>query len=594
MFEKGAIMRRANIVATCLISVWSLWGQGSSLPLGNDAYRLLERLEIRSGFQREFHSTIKPFDRSAVPHWLTHFDTLHNELGTADLQHELRYLASDNTEWLAAQSQRRTLFGSKSEFSTQPPTLAHRSLEHPRYIRRKALLGSFYKTPANFWEVNSPTTFLKFSPIFQLALGNLRDDPDPYYLNQFGFAVRGGIDDRLFFSFRLLGSRAQFPNYVERLIEDRQSIPGQGTYREHQNDLFNFANGYAFSNSQWQVGFNFTRSSSLQFGRGNNFLGDGYRSLILSDFANNYLHLKLNWKIWKLHYQNIFAELSAGPGGIDTGGETSTKKYLALHILSYNFSKNLNVAVFEAVVLNRSRHFELQYLNPLILYRTVEQSLGSPDNVILGGQAKWNFARHLQLYGQVVFDEIKFSELTSGEGWWGNKFGTQVGLKYIDAFGISHLDLQFERNVVRPFTYTHTDSLAAYTHFDLPLAHPIGANFKENLLLVRYRPVARLQLGARLLTASVGEDEENNNWGNSLLRSNDSRIQEYGNSVGQGITSDILLAGVDLSYQFAHNIFLDLYYLYRNKDSQLNARDQVTHLWGAGLRMNIHKQKMDF
>jgi hypothetical protein len=94
--------------------------------------------------------------------------------------------------------------------------------------------------------------------------------------------------------------------------------------------------------------------------------------------------------------------------------------------------------------------------------------------------AKWNFLKRFQLYGQLMLDEFVFSELvTNNQGWWANKYGIQAGLKYIDAFGIDHLDLQAEYNQVRPYTYTHRDSSAYYAHYDTPLAHPLGANFKE-------------------------------------------------------------------------------------------------------------------
>ena len=594
MFEQCVSWKQVFTAVILAFSGSGLQAQGTGLPLGNNAYETIDRLEIRAGFQNGLHSAIKPYDRSAVTSWLSLLDTTAADFSSPALQRDLWQLALENTEWLQTPVKPRSLFEKAESSPAKYTSQAHRSLSNSRYVKQQALLKYFYHTPANFWEINGTASFLKISPVFQFSLGSTRNDPGPYYLNQFGFDLRGGFGDRLFYSFRLLGSRARFPNYVNRLIEEQQSIPHQGEFREYENEWFDFDDGYGFTNSQWQVGFNFSRSGSVQFGRGNNFMGDGYRSLVLSDFTNNYLHLKLNWKIWKFHYQNIFAELSPAPGMTEGREEIQNKKYLVAHFLSYHFSKKLNIAIFEAVTLNRGRQFELQYLNPLILYRTVEQSLGSPDNVFLGGQLKWNFARHFQLYGQIVFDEIKFSELTSGEGWWGNKFGTQVGIKYIDAFGIPHLDFQFERNVVRPYTYTHTDSLSAYTHFDLPLAHPVGANFTENLILARYRPIPRLHFDARLLSIRVGEDETGINWGHSLLRSNETRSLEYGNEVGQGIESDILIFRAGLSYQFAHNIFLDLYYRYRNKDSQDDVRDQTTNLWGAGLRMNIRKQKMDF
>jgi hypothetical protein len=110
--------------------------------------------------------------------------------------------------------------------------------------------------------------------------------------------------------------------------------------------------------------------------------------------------------------------------------------------------------------------------------RVAEHQNGSADNAIVGFDAKANIAKTLQIYSQLTLDEFKLSEVTGGNGWWGNKFGVQMGVKYIDAFKIRNLDLQAEYNVVRPYTYSHSDSVANYTHYNQPLAHPIRSEFQ--------------------------------------------------------------------------------------------------------------------
>jgi hypothetical protein len=55
----------------------------------------------------------------------------------------------------------------------------------------------------------------------------------------------------------------------------------------------------------------------------------------------------------------------------------------------------------------------------------------------------------------VVFDEFLLDNLKEGNGWWANKWSVQMGAKYVDAFGLSNLDLQGEVNITRPYTYSH-------------------------------------------------------------------------------------------------------------------------------------------
>src|SRR4029078_4194699 len=164
-----------------------------------------------------------------------------------------------------------------------------------------------------------------------------------------------------------------------------------------------------------------------------NFIGNGYRSLFLSDHGNSNLFFKINTRIWRLNYQNLFMELMPQfkKGGVDT---LLDRKYAAMHHLDMNVTKWLNIGLFEGVIFGRKNHFDFQYLNPVIFYRHIEGTIGSPDNAVAGLDFKANIAHTAQLYGQLMLDEFQLSELKRNRGYWANKFGVQLGLKYVDAF----------------------------------------------------------------------------------------------------------------------------------------------------------------
>ena len=86
-------------------------------------------------------------------------------------------------------------------------------------------------------------------------------------------------------------------------------------------------------------------------------------------------------------------------------------KFMAAHHLSINIGKRLSVGLFEAVVLNRDDGFELGYLNPVILYRTVEGNVGSPDNVLIGLTSSYHLPFRTEVYGQFILDEFVYDEL---------------------------------------------------------------------------------------------------------------------------------------------------------------------------------------
>ena len=209
---------------------------------------------------------------------------------------------------------------------------------------------------------------------------------------------------------------------------------------------------------------------------------------------------------------------------------------------------------FEAVIFDREEGFELQYLNPIIFYRTVEGMIGSPDNVLLGADFKWNLPWKTQLYGQLLVDEIKFDELfVNNEQWWANKWGVQLGLKAVDAFTISNLDFQFEFNTVRPYTYAHRSLQTNYSHYEQELAHPLGANFREFIARANYRVGSSLALCAQYISFLKGLDDGDLNYGGNIMLPYDTRVSDYGNNIGQGVKTNVKLLSLDLTYSPFHS-----------------------------------------
>ncbi|MEL6803209.1 MAG: hypothetical protein AAFO91_05405, partial [Bacteroidota bacterium] len=436
---------------------------------------------------------------------------------------------------------------------------------------------TFYNTPANLFEVNTPEFYLRINPILDLRYGKMADDSEDYFYNRRGVDLWGGLDEKVHFHFQLLETQRSLPNYLRRFQNQTGGVPGAGFLKDYDFESLNVRNGVDFLQSVGYVGLRVSEHLGLRFGYGSQFIGRGERSLLLSDFSNNYPYLQLNWRVWKLHYQNIFAELTNSPSATGSPGMPLPKKYLAAHYLGLHIGKRLEVGIFESVIFNREEGFEWGYLNPLILYRTIEQSLGSPDNVILGFDISYTLPPSLLFYGQLVLDEFVFRELfIERRGWWANKFGYQLGLKYIDAFGLDQLDLGIEHNRVRPYTYTHRTALSNYSHFGMPLAHPLGANFSETILHASYRPIPRLRLDTRIYLVNQGEGTADRVVGEDINIPSDNRELDFGNEIGQGIAYSNRLITAEASYMLKHNLFLEATFLTRDKDSDRDMRDLAT------------------
>lgn len=538
--------------------------QSAYVPIGDYYNHMIDRYEIKGkNFNSNLHTSFKPVSRASVASLI---DTLRYDLTKVD-EENIEYLKTDNWEFFdgAAESDKR-------------------------------LMKKFYSRKPDFISVDNPDFQLHASPVLYLGAGRDTNSGSMPIINTRGFEIRGQIDDKLIFYTYLTENQAVFPNYVQNRILDDGVIPNQGFWKRFGT------NGVDYFDARGYIQLNATKHISLQLGHDKNFIGNGYRSLLLSDFSSSYPFLKIQTKVWKLQYTNLFAELIAdidGNSGGTFGVGVFPKKFMTLHHLSINLTKNFNLGVFESIIFHRGdstgNAFELNYLNPIIFYTAVEQQSGSPDNALFGIDFKWNVKGGISLYGQAMLDELIVGELKAGNGWWGNKFAWQLGGKYIDAFNISQLDLQVEYNFARPFTYTHESIFTSYAHYRQPLAHPLGNNFKETILIGRYQPIQKLTLEGKLILAKSGTENPNGtNLGTNVLRSYNDRASDYGHTTGQGIATELKLVHISASYMFKHNLFIDLSHTYRNLSSADAALNQTTQYTAIALRLNIGKKNFSF
>ena len=580
-------MEKLVLLATAFFLATLLPAQGIVLLPGNESRTILERLEIKTATAPPFHPAAQYITRGAATRYALQLDSMEYAFTSMD-KWDLRFIFRDNNEWLASEAFRTSVMQEKSQIE--------QALQSPHYERRKVpIAGLFYPTPANMLEVNEPDFFLRVNPLINFQGGTNTAGDNPFFLNQRGLDIRGGVDDRIFFHTQILESQVGFPRFVVERIQRDKALPGAALYKPYNSRIFNIRNGYDFLTAQSYVGVNITPHVGAQVGYGRHFIGSGQRSMLLSDFAHSYPFLRLNWRVWKLHYQNLFAELDIRSANQTPDGVLLSKKYMAAHYLSFQLGKKAHLGLFETVVFSRPNQFALHYLNPMILYRAVEQATGSPDNVLIGLDGRWNFSKNLQLYGQFMLDEFVFRELiTETRGWWANKFGFQGGVKWINAFGVDHLDLQSEFNLARPYTFAHRDSSGSYTHHNQPLAHPLGANFREGVFVARYRPAPRWWMEARVIVAKSGEDYPGQNWGGNPLMPDQTHVNTYGNSIGQGATANITIASLECSYMFAQHIFAELRLFYRQKESLDPSRNDNTTYLTAGIRANLPKWRIEF
>lgn len=544
-----------------------LFSQSANIPLSRDYYHMIDRYEIISGkFSQNFHSHVKPLQRIHVAGFLDSLynnESFFNTLSDRD-KFNLQYLASDNWEW------------SQNDESDS----------------RKPFLNYIYRKKSDFLNVDEGDFDLHVNPVIYFSGGKESDSDITTYINTRGIDLRGSISKKLGFYSFLSTTQAVFPNYVREWTTRNGVVPGEGFWKKFKT------NGVDYFTARGYVSFELVKKYvNAQFGFDQSFTGAGHRSMIISDFSPGYTYLKFNTKIWRINYSNLFAQTFADQYYSATGSLDGKypKKFIASHHLSINITDNINIGLFESVVIGDStERFDISYLNPIIFYRALEHQGGSSENVIVGMDAKWNIGHAVSLYGQLVLDEFLLKEIKAGNGWWANKFGGQLGMKYINAIGIDNLDLQIEYNVARPYMHAHRDTYTNYAHYRQPLGHTLGGNFHEVVGILRYQPVKKLFITAQLNLANYGDDTEDTNWGKDVMKSYNSREQEYDNKIGQGVATDLLYGDLTLSYMWKHNLFFDFRGVYRKLNSEIDDMDRKTTYFSASMRWNIGKKLHDF
>ena len=539
--------------------------QSTYLPQGTKHQQLLERLEILLQKNSDLNvATAKPLSRRIAVRIGEYADSISEASGILSNvdQYNLQSLFMNNAEWIT---------GDKSEFES-----------------KTSLWNTFYRTKAHLLEVDEKDFYLAVNPVIQQQQSIENDNEQRIFLNSKGVTLRGMIARKIGFSAYLTDNQERAPLFVQDRIINMHAVPGAGYYK-----LFK-TTGTDYFDARGSIHFSVAKYVDVQFGYDKNFIGNGYRSLFLSDFGNSYMFLKLNTRIWKINYQNLYMELA--PQFPNTGrDDLLDKKYATMHHLSINATKWLNIGLFEGVIFGRKNRFEFSYLNPVIFLRSAERNNGSADNGIAGLDFKANIARKLQLYGQWMLDEFLLKEIRDGNGWWGNKFGVQLGGKYIDVFKVRNLDIQGELNWVRPFSYSHYDSVSNYTHYNQPLAHPLGANFMEAIGIIRYQPHPKWTGSARLIVWKQGLDTAGVNFGGNIFKLNTTRSVDYGYTIPSGVAARGINAQLLVSYEPKENIFLDLSLLIRRwKASELPSVNRNTSVVTAGLRMNMFRREYDY
>lgn len=408
----------------------------------------------------------------------------------------------------------------------------------------------------HFFQFQGEDYWITLNPLIDLRVGkSTPSDNSSTFQNTRALQVQAGLGDKLVFTTTIFESQGRFADYYNQYAASiRPSggnpaiIPGIGIAKQFKTDSFDFPSADA------NITYSPSKMINLQLGYGRNFIGDGYRSLLLGDAASPYPYFKINTSFWKIKYTNTYMWLKDVRKDV-TEENTYATKFMANHYLSWNVTNRLNLGFFESVVWGNTngRGFDANFINPIIFYRTVEFTSSSKSgNAVLGLTTKYKFNNQVNFYGQFILDEFSLGDIKKQDQSWKNKYGYQLGLKYYNAFTIPNLLLQVEYNNIRPYVYSHSNPLTNYGHNNQSMGHAWGGNARELIGMARYHKGryfadAKVTYGIRGLDFDTAEDTFN--YGGNIYKDYDiDRPFDKGVEIGQGNKTTIVIADFQAGY----------------------------------------------
>lgn len=361
-----------------------------------------------------------------------------------------------------------------------------------KYITEDFLLDKFFFD--NLINIKDKNKKFRFSinPVLNFEYGRNFSDTiknRQLYNNGRGFVANGYIGERFYFETMVVESQSMFPNYIETLAKNTSVVPGQGRWKPYKSRGFDYAFSSGFISCQ------ITKNLNLQLGHGKQKIGNGYRSLFLSDNAFNYPYIRITqqWFKGRVQYTNIYASLmnldSASTKSPPNTERLFQKKAASFQNLSINLSKRINVGFFQGMIWqagdrNNVQHFDWQYFNPVIFTNLAFYGLNNKNNILIGADFNIKITKKLSLYGQLMADDLSNTR-TTGNGW-----GYQIGAKYFNAFKVKNWFLQAEYNSVSESAYTNpltANSVnQSYSQYNQNLAYTPG-NGNELVLITDYK-----------------------------------------------------------------------------------------------------------
>jgi len=172
-------------------------------------------------------------------------------------------------------------------------------------------------------------------------------------------------------------------------------------------------------------------------------------------------------------------------------------KFLHVHRLDLNLPANVTLGLSETALYGTTveaagtnpnldadstdRDFEWAYMIPFVPYVFQEHLQGDQDNIGLAFDLSIKTIPHWEIYGELLWDDMKSPTSMFDDGWWGNKWAASVGIARDSLhLGKTIWNWYGEYTRIEPWVYTHHKGGGyTYASYSQSMGADLGPNSQE-------------------------------------------------------------------------------------------------------------------
>jgi len=437
----------------------------------------------------------------------------------------------------------------------------------------------------HLFEVKGENYYLTISPVADLSMGkDLSDTNDRrLFQNTRGFFIEGDLMKNFSFSTAFYENQGRYTSYetdyyrsIGELYPNASSgyntqnamIPGSARTKPFNVDGFDYA--FATGNIVYRP----IRQLTLIAGNTPHFIGDGYRSLLLSDngvAAPFYrIDYRMNDKFEFVYIREKLQNLMRKPASSSAEAYYEPKAY-SVNYLTWKPTGKLAFSLFEGTIWSKGDSIQTYRAHPLFYSPVpVVNALilhDSLQNQVTGLNISFVASVNHRFYGQFAMTDLD-----------GEKIAFQVGYRGMNFFGLKDLMLQLEYNHASKGMYISDYRRLNQVNSNLPMAHPKGNGFQE--LVFRFNYEYR-RIYADVKTVYY------------LLKDYDALSLLPVVKPTSFVLNSILHQSVEFGYRFNRKMNLSVFagYVFRSPTSET---DRTTSMVQFGMRTAILNRYTDF